>query len=207
MRSTRGHVVYLHCRAGIGRSATVAGCWLATSGGEASSDPLAQLQVLWQQSERSRGWPVVPETDAQAQFVREWAARATRPGASRGAVPNAALPVADRIRGMLLGLALGDAMGESLRAGPTRPRRLDAAHGPGACAWRRACSPRAATMHATRWSATCAGSATAISAREDCRGRRHPTSRARSPPGNGVASRRRARTTRAIAARQPCRAW
>jgi len=118
-----GHVVYLHCRAGIGRSATVAGCWLATSGGEASNDPLAQLQVLWQQSDRSRGWPVVPETDAQAQFVRDWAARATRPGASRGAVTNAALPVADRIRGMLLGLAVGDAMGESLRLG--QPDRAD----------------------------------------------------------------------------------
>ncbi len=202
-----GHVVYLHCRAGIGRSATVAGCWLATSGGEASNDPLAQLQVLWQQSERSRGWPVVPETDEQAQFVREWAARATRPGASRGAVPNVVLPVADRIRGMLLGLALGDSTGESLRAGPARPRRLDAAHGA------RAVPGGEPARHGRQRRARPDGALPALAARR-------PSQRA-GTAGAGDTRRRardrhlamawpaawRARTTRAIAARQPCRAW
>jgi len=108
-----GHVVYLHCRAGIGRSATVVGCWLATRNDVV--DPLEELQVLWQQSARSRDWPVVPETSEQEEFVREW----SRPGAGRQkATPaSASLSTADRIRGALLGLALGDATGEALRAG------------------------------------------------------------------------------------------
>jgi len=107
-----GHVAYLHCRAGIGRSATVVGCWLASRG---EADPLARLQVLWRQSARSQGWPVVPETQAQAEFVRHWTqgiVRASRAGAS----PRADVDVGDRIRGALLGLAWGDACGEARRA-------------------------------------------------------------------------------------------
>jgi ADP-ribosylglycohydrolase len=100
-----GHVVYLHCRAGIGRSATLAACWLANRG--AAPDPLDELQVLWQQSERSRRWPTVPETEEQAEFVRTWSRRGRTPSARRAA----ALSLEDRIRGALLGLALGDASG------------------------------------------------------------------------------------------------
>jgi ADP-ribosylglycohydrolase len=104
-----GHLVYLHCRAGIGRSATVAGCWLAASS-DAAADPLGKLQELWQQSARSRAWPVVPETQEQEDFVRDWSKRGgVRSGGATAA--TAALSVADRIRGALLGLALGDAMG------------------------------------------------------------------------------------------------
>jgi len=51
------HVVYVHCRAGIGRSATVAGCWLASHPVGADDDPLERLHELWQQSSRSRAWP------------------------------------------------------------------------------------------------------------------------------------------------------
>jgi ADP-ribosylglycohydrolase/protein-tyrosine phosphatase len=103
-----GHVVYLHCRAGIGRSATVAGCWLAAR--SAVDDPLEQLQVFWQQSERSHRWPVVPETQEQEEFVRAWSSR-TR------ATAAAALTTEDRIRGALLGLALGDALGTAAQDG------------------------------------------------------------------------------------------
>jgi len=104
-----GHVVYLHCRAGIGRSATVAACWLADRG--ATPDALEALQVLWQQSERSRRWPWVPETDEQAEFVRDWSRR-DRAAAQR-ATPLAP-SLEDRIRGAVLGLAFGDASGASL---------------------------------------------------------------------------------------------
>jgi len=104
-----GHVVYLHCRAGIGRSATVAGCWLANQSA-AADDPLEQLQVFWQQSERSRRWPVVPETQEQAEFVHAWSSRSRSTGSRRASVA-ATLTIEDRIRGALLGLALGDATG------------------------------------------------------------------------------------------------
>lgn len=106
------HVVYLHCRAGIGRSAMTAGCWLAGRPG-VDGDALERLQALWQQSAQSQSWPMVPETAEQAEFVRNWAP--PRPnGATRFKGPNdvAALGLrASRIRAMVLGLALGDAMG------------------------------------------------------------------------------------------------
>jgi len=98
-----GRLVYLHCRAGIGRSAMVAGCWIASRG--AVDDALGRLQEHWRQSERSRRWPAVPETDEQAEFVREWSSRCSGSGAL------AASPAADRVRGALYGLALGDATG------------------------------------------------------------------------------------------------
>ncbi len=66
-----GRCVYIHCRAGIGRTGTVVGCLLVERGlpGEAAVD---ELNRLWQQCERSQNWGSVPETDAQVDFVRTW---------------------------------------------------------------------------------------------------------------------------------------
>jgi ADP-ribosyl-[dinitrogen reductase] hydrolase len=69
-----GRPAYVHCRAGIGRTGMVVGCLLVERGltGEQALDELARL---WQQSERSKFWPTVPETDAQSNYVRRWKAR------------------------------------------------------------------------------------------------------------------------------------
>jgi ADP-ribosylglycohydrolase len=107
------HVVYVHCRAGIGRSATVAGCWLACHPHRADDDPLERLHELWQQSARSRSWPTVPETEEQADFVKEWAAERARGVAVRPGVDSGR---AERVRGALLGLAAGDATGNARQA-------------------------------------------------------------------------------------------
>jgi ADP-ribosylglycohydrolase len=117
-----GRSVYLHCRAGIGRTNLVAGCWLASrgAGGEAA---LAQLNQAWRANARSRHWPVIPETDEQADFVRRWGAPAPPPAAVRAA-PRAATVQADatglrdRVRGMLLGLAAGEALGHAMHGLP-----------------------------------------------------------------------------------------
>lgn len=103
-----GRCVYLHCRAGIGRTNLVAGCWLAR-GGLAGGAALARLNELWRESTKSQSWPSVPETEAQCDYVRNW--RSQRPR--------------DRCRGLLLGLAMGDAIGQSThgqRPGPVASR-------------------------------------------------------------------------------------
>jgi ADP-ribosyl-[dinitrogen reductase] hydrolase len=106
-----GRVVYLHCRAGIGRTGMVAGC-LLTERGLSGEEALAELNRLWQQSARSAQWPTVPETTEQIEYVRRW-----KPLAVEEADPllapstlAAARPLRGRFQGALLGLATGDAV-------------------------------------------------------------------------------------------------
>ncbi len=106
-----GHVVYLHCRAGIGRSAMTAGCWLASRPG-VNGDALERLQVMWQQSAQSQAWPMVPETAEQVEFVRNWMPTSGSAPRLQGPDDVAALGIrAARIRAMLLGMAFGDSVG------------------------------------------------------------------------------------------------
>jgi hypothetical protein len=67
----RGKGVYVHCRAGIGRTGLIIGCFLADeqSSGKAA---LKILNRLWRQSERASSWPKVPQTPEQADYVRAW---------------------------------------------------------------------------------------------------------------------------------------
>lgn len=111
-----GHLVYVHCRAGIGRSATVIGCWLASRAGDPER-AYEELQVLWQQAAQSAAWPRAPETDAQAEFVRSWRTTVTPHEAPARSVPIVTrVSRAERIRGALLGLAVGDAVGAAKAA-------------------------------------------------------------------------------------------
>lgn len=115
----RGRVVYVHCRAGIGRTAMVIGCVLAEQGlsGQAR---LAELNRLWQQSARAAQWPVIPETAAQCDYVAAWtrdpAAGDPQLGPAAGdplldpATLSAAQSLRGRFQGALLGLAVGDAV-------------------------------------------------------------------------------------------------
>ena len=120
-----GRATYVHCRAGIGRTGTVIGCLLVErglTGGEA----LDELARLWKQSARSQDWGAIPETDAQADYVRAWAPRPIGPRellaeamAAQEAVADpllepaalaAARALRERFLGTLLGLAIGDAL-------------------------------------------------------------------------------------------------
>ena len=113
-----GRRIYLHCRAGIGRTSVVAGCWIANQGGGGDA-ALELLNRLWRGSARSRTWPSVPETDEQAEFVRGWRAGGRRrPAIAVEPAPTTAGGLRDRVRGLLLGLAVGDAQGHAIHGLP-----------------------------------------------------------------------------------------
>jgi len=57
------HVVYVHCRGGIGRTGTVVGCWLVRHGSDGEA-ALRQVDALL--------GPGSPETEEQRRLVRRW---------------------------------------------------------------------------------------------------------------------------------------
>jgi hypothetical protein len=61
--------VYLHCWGGIGRTGTVAGCWLVEQG-LSSDEALERINVL-RRRVPDRGMSS-PETEEQRTFVRSW---------------------------------------------------------------------------------------------------------------------------------------
>jgi hypothetical protein len=66
-----GRSLYVHCRAGIGRTGLVMGCFLAEEGGDGKA-AIKHLNQLWQQSERAKIWRKVPQTAEQADYIRLW---------------------------------------------------------------------------------------------------------------------------------------
>jgi hypothetical protein len=65
------HSVYVHCRQGIGRTGLIMGCYLADAAGDGKS-AVKELNQLWQQSERAKSWPTIPQTAEQADYIRRW---------------------------------------------------------------------------------------------------------------------------------------
>ncbi|HEV7609714.1 MAG TPA: ADP-ribosylglycohydrolase family protein [Steroidobacteraceae bacterium] len=103
----RGRRVYVHCRAGIGRTGVTVACHLIEQGMSADA-ALIRLNELWQGNERSRTWPDVPETDEQRDYILTWVARADPMQAPD--VMDAARTLRERFQGAFMGLAVGDAL-------------------------------------------------------------------------------------------------
>lgn len=70
-----GDVVYLHCRAGIGRTGTVAGCLLVEQG-FSGDEALALVQRKYGAMTKSALARHSPETAEQRSFIARWQARA-----------------------------------------------------------------------------------------------------------------------------------
>ena len=115
-----GRTIYVHCRAGIGRTGTVAGCFLVEQGRDGDG-ALRELNALWTaQCARAATWPEIPQTTEQAEYIRHWSPRRARAEPARDdwtatiEISDAQLsPVKylrERFLGALLGLAVGDAL-------------------------------------------------------------------------------------------------
>ncbi len=66
-----GEKVYLHCRAGIGRTGLVAGCLLRRQG-ESPAGALRVLRRAWRHDARAKQYPRIPQTERQEAYIREW---------------------------------------------------------------------------------------------------------------------------------------
>jgi ADP-ribosyl-[dinitrogen reductase] hydrolase len=104
-------VAYVHCRAGIGRTGTAVGCYLVQHG-FTGDEALEKLNSLWCESQRSRTWPSIPETDAQLEYIRNWSKQIANAAFVTDAhAPSTLLTQTGRYEGAVLGLAIGDALG------------------------------------------------------------------------------------------------
>jgi len=67
-----GHTVCVHCWGGIGRTATVAGCYLVRHG-QSGDQALVSITRHWQTVEKRPRHPRSPEMPEQTAYVRLWA--------------------------------------------------------------------------------------------------------------------------------------
>jgi ADP-ribosylglycohydrolase len=116
--TSAGGVTYVHCWGGIGRTGSIVGCWLAERmGGPAALDRLTELRSSYVDARRRS-----PETAAQCDLVRRWRQRGDAPTPG-----STTLTRTERIRGCLLGGAVGDALGAPVEF--TSWTQIRAAHG------------------------------------------------------------------------------
>ncbi len=100
-----GHCVYVHCRAGIGRTGTVIGCHLVRHGHH-GVEAIEALNMLWLDSERSKQWVHVPETEEQELFILEFKEEYVVQS-----LPTHQDSRLSQYQGAILGLMLGDVYG------------------------------------------------------------------------------------------------
>jgi ADP-ribosylglycohydrolase len=111
--------VYVHCRAGIGRTGVTIGCYLREQG-ESPQGAMVELNRLWQQNARAARWPSIPETQEQEDYVRGWQPHPldVRAGTADSGLHRLAVRPLQRYRGCLVGMAIGDALANASGSAP-----------------------------------------------------------------------------------------
>lgn len=109
---TDGHLVYVHCRAGIGRTNLVVGCWMRRQG-MAGGAAIKALNRLWKANARSATWKRVPEFN-QEMYVLNWSDAPATDDASALPARARKLSAQDRYLGAVVGLACGDVLGAAV---------------------------------------------------------------------------------------------
>ena len=103
-----GHRVYVHCWGGIGRTGTIVGCYLVRHG---MTGEQALREIVRLREGTPDGDTPSPETRDQCERVRTWTESCRRPKGD----------LRDRLRGVAVGAAIGDALGMPLEFGPAIP--------------------------------------------------------------------------------------
>lgn len=67
-----GAVPYVHCWGGVGRTGTIVGCWLVRQG-HSGADALRILADHWSTVAKRDRHRHSPETEAQRQYILDWA--------------------------------------------------------------------------------------------------------------------------------------
>lgn len=117
-----GHLVYVHCRAGIGRTNLVIGCWMRRQG-MAGAAAIKALNRLWKANARSASWKRVPESNQEV-YVVNWSDEPSTVAATPAPARARQLSAQDRYLGAMVGMACGDVLGaavEGKRPGEFQP--------------------------------------------------------------------------------------
>lgn len=69
-----GRNLFVHCRAGIGRTGMTVGCFLVEEGLQGTA-AVEELNRLWLQSACAASWPRIPQTREQADYICHWQRR------------------------------------------------------------------------------------------------------------------------------------
>ncbi|CAK0762941.1 hypothetical protein CCP4SC76_3830006 [Gammaproteobacteria bacterium] len=67
-----GHVPYVHCWGGIGRTGTIIGCWLVRQG-LSGEEALQTIADHWITVAKRHFFPRSPQTNTQCEYVLHWA--------------------------------------------------------------------------------------------------------------------------------------